>query len=149
LAAKLTPPRRSQLLAAMGGLKERAKTLVELADGAHFIVAERPLRLDQKAAAVLTIEARSLLRELSHDLRDLEPWNAVTTEQASRAFAERRGIRLGSIAQPLRAALTGRVTSPPIFQVLAVLGKEESFSRLDDQLSPAIANRQMTHGAGD
>ena len=149
LAAKMTPPRRSQLLAAMGGLKERAKTLVELADGARFIVAERPLRLDQKAAAVLTVEARSLLGDLSHDLRDLEPWNAVTTEQAVRAFAERRGIRLGNIAQPLRAALTGRITSPPIFEVLAVLGKDESLSRIDDQLSPAIPNRQMTHGTGD
>src|SRR5258707_5861110 len=92
LAAKLTPQMRHKLLAAMGGLKERAKTLVELADGARFILAERPLALDDKAAALLTAEARGLLGELSEDLKTLEPWSAETTEQAVRAFAERKGL---------------------------------------------------------
>jgi glutamyl-tRNA synthetase len=135
LAAKLTPELRQKLLAAMAGLKERAKTLVELIDGARFIVTSRPLALDDKAAALLTAEARPLLGELSADLAALEPWTAEATEQAVRAFAERKGIKLGGVAQPLRAALTGRTTSPPIFDVLAVLGKAESLGRLSDQVA--------------
>jgi glutamyl-tRNA synthetase len=133
LAAKLTADTREKLLAAMGGLKERAKTLVELADGARFIVAERPLALDDNATSLLTADARALLGDLSGDLKTVEPWGAETTEQAVRAFAERKGIKLGNVAQPLRAALTGRTTSPPIFDVLAVLGKSESLGRLQDQ----------------
>jgi len=140
LAAKLSPQMRNKLLTAMGGLKERAKTLVELADGANFILAERPLALDEKAAALLTAEARALLGELSEDLKTIEPWSPETTEQAVRAFAERKGLKLGSVAQPLRAALTGRITSPPIFDVLAVLGKSESLGRLQDQAMQTIAN---------
>src|SRR6266511_3202086 len=136
LAAKLTPQIRQKLLAAMGGLKERAKTLVELADGARFIVADRPLALDENAAGMLTPDARVLLGDLSGDLKAVEPWSAETTEQTVRAFAERKGIKLGSVAQPLRAALTGRTTSPPIFDVLAVLGKSESLGRLQDQAVP-------------
>ena len=140
LAAKLTADTRGKLLAAMGGLKERAKTLVELADGARFIVAERPLALDDNAASLLTADARALLVDLSEDLKTLEPWGAETTEQAVRAFAERKGIKLGSVAQPLRAVLTGRTTSPPIFDVLAVLGKSESLGRLQDQAVATTAS---------
>jgi glutamyl-tRNA synthetase len=135
LTAKLTPELREKLVAAMAGLKERAKTLVELIDGARFIVTGRPLALDDKATALLTAEARALLGELSADLAVLEPWTAEATEQAVRAFAERKGVKLGSVAQPIRAALTGRTTSPPIFDVLAVLGKAESLGRLSDQAS--------------
>jgi glutamyl-tRNA synthetase len=137
LAAKLTPELRRKLVAAMPGLKERAKTLVELVDAARYIFADRPLALDDKAAGLLTAEARSLLGEISDELMQVEPWTVEATEQAVRAFAERRGIKLGGVAQPLRAALTGRTTSPPIFDVLAVLGKSESLGRLQDQLSVA------------
>jgi glutamyl-tRNA synthetase len=140
LAAKLTPEARAKLLAGMAGLKERAKTLVELVDGARFIVASRPLPLEEKAKVLLTAEARQLLGELSQDLGTVEPWGAEATEQAVRAFAERKGVKLGNIAQPLRAALTGRTTSPPIFDVLAVLGKAESLGRLQDQMSSVTAN---------
>ena len=140
LARKLTPDVRKQLLAAMGVLKERAKTLVELVDGARFITAERPLQIDQRAAAVLTPEARALMGELSSDLGELEPWTAETTELAIRAFAQRTENKLGNIAQPLRAALTGRTTSPPIFDVLAVLGKNESLARIRDQITAAVAH---------
>src|SRR5215831_18444610 len=141
LAAKLSPDMRKKLLAAMAGLKERAKTLVELADGARFIVAERPLALDDSAVGLLTAEARNLHGDLSADLKMVEPWSAETTEQAVRAFAERKGLKLGNVAQPLRAALTGRTTSPPIFDVLAVLGKNESLGRLQDQAGPSTASR--------
>jgi len=135
LLNKLTPELRSKLVAAMPGLKERAKTLVELVDSARYVFADRPLALDDKAAGLLTAEARLLLGEISNELRQVEPWTVEATEQAVRAFAERRGIKLGGVAQPLRAALTGRTTSPPIFDVLAVLGKNESLSRLQDQAS--------------
>ena len=140
LAAKLTADTREKLLAAMGGLKERAKTLVELADGARFIVAERPLALDDNATGLLTADARALLDDLSKDLKTVEPWNAEATEHTVRAFAERKGVKLGSVAQPLRAVLTGRTTSPPIFDVLAVLGKSESLARLQDQAVPTTAS---------
>jgi glutamyl-tRNA synthetase len=133
LAAKLTPELRRKLIAAMPGLKERAKTLVELIDGAGFILADRPIPLDDKAAALLTPEARGLLGELAGELETVEPWSTDATEQAVRAFAERKGVKLGGVAQPLRAALTGRITSPPIFDVLTVLGKRESLARLADQ----------------
>jgi glutamyl-tRNA synthetase len=135
LLNKLTPNLRGKLVAAMPGLKERAKTLVELLESARYVFADRPLALDDKAAGLLTAEARSLLGEISDELRQVEPWTVEATEQAVRAFAERRGIKLGGVAQPLRAALTGRTTSPPIFDVLAVLGKNESLSRLQDQAS--------------
>src|SRR5499426_4404389 len=137
LKSKLTPELRGKLVAAMPGLKERAKTLVELVDAARYIFADRPLALDDKAAGLLTAEARSLLGEISDELKQVEPWTVEATEQAVRAFAERRGIKLGGVAQPLRAALTGRTTSPPIFDVLAVLGKSESLGRLQDQVSTA------------
>jgi glutamyl-tRNA synthetase len=141
LAAKLTPELRRKLIAAMPGLKERAKTLVELVDGARFIVANRPLAIDDRAAALLSPEARKLLAELAAELSKVAPWSAVTTEQAVRAFAERQGVKLGNVAQPLRAALTGRTTSPPIFDVLAVLGQAESLARLQDQVAPVAAQQ--------
>jgi glutamyl-tRNA synthetase len=137
VAAKLTPELRRKWLAAMPGLKERAKTLLELIDGASYLLAERPLALDEKAKTLLTDEARQLLRELAHDLLEVEPWTADGTEQAVRGFAERTGVKLGSVAQPLRAALTGRTTSPGIFEVLVVLGKAETLARLGDQAGPS------------
>jgi glutamyl-tRNA synthetase len=139
LKARLTPELRARLIAAMPGLKERAKTLIELIDGARYLFAARPLTLDAKAAAVLTPEARALLGAMAAALATVEPWNVETTEQAVRIFAEGKGVKLGSVAQPLRAALTGRTTSPPIFDVLAVLGKAESLGRLDDQAGQSPA----------
>jgi glutamyl-tRNA synthetase len=133
LARKLSPDLRSKLLAAMPGLKERAKTLVELVDGASFLFADRPITLDDKAQALLTPDARAALDQVMEDLEGVEPWTAERTEQAVRAFAEAKGIKLGAVAQPLRVALTGRTTSPGIFEVLAVLGKSESLARLRDQ----------------
>jgi len=135
IAAKLTPELRSRLLAAMPGLKERAKTLVELIDGARFLIADRPIAIDDKAQALLTGEARAMLGELKTELAAAEPWTANRVEQAVRSYAERAGRKLGAVAQPLRAALTGRTTSPGIFDVLTVLGKDESLARLGDQTS--------------
>lgn len=131
--AKLNQATRAQLLQAMPGLKERAKTLVELVDSAAFLFAERPLPMEPKAAALLTPEARTLLGELRDAFAAVAPWTAEATEAAVRTFADARGLKLGAIAQPLRAALTGRTTSPGIFDVLAVLGQAECLERLADQ----------------
>ena len=133
LKAKMTPELRHRLLAAMPGLKERAKTLVELIDSAGFLFADRPITLDDKAKAVMTDEARALIKAVLPRLEAVEPWEAAGAEQAVRTFAEEAGVKLGAIAQPLRSSLTGRVTSPGIFEVLTVLGKDESLARLRDQ----------------
>jgi len=120
-------------LQAMPSLKERAKTLIELIDSAYYIFADRPLKIDPKAAALLTPENRVLIGRLRTALEAVKDWTAESTEAAMRAFAEQNGLKLGGVAQPLRAALTGRTTSPGIFEVLAVLGREECLARLDDQ----------------
>jgi glutamyl-tRNA synthetase len=133
LMRKLTPELESKLIAAMPSLKERAKTLIELIEGARFLYLDRPLPIDDKAAAVLTAEARTLLGELVPRFSVLTEWKPAATEQAVRVFAEERSVKLGAIAQPLRAALTGRATSPGIFEVLDLLGREESLARLGDQ----------------
>ncbi|MDQ0393215.1 glutamate--tRNA ligase [Labrys monachus] len=133
LAARLDAGMRSKLIAAMPGLKERAKTLLELLDGANFLFASRPLPLDDKAKAILTAEARTTIASLLPRLEELPEWSASSTEAIVRAAAEETGVKLGNLAQPLRAALTGRTTSPPVFDVLAVLGRQESLARLRDQ----------------
>jgi len=131
--AKLNPATRSQLLQAMPNLKERAKTLIELIDASYFIFADRPLEIEPKAQALLTPETRTLIGRLRTSLEQVAPWSGQTTEAAMRAFAETHGLKLGAVAQPLRVALTGRTTSPGIFDVLSVLGREECLARLADQ----------------
>ncbi len=138
LGPRFAPALREKLLAAMPGLKERAKTLVDLLDSASYLYAARPLALDEKAASIL-VEGRERLAALVPRLKLLPEWSAESTEAAVRGFAEESGIKLGQVAQPLRAALTGRSTSPPVFDVMAVLGREESLGRLQDQLEPARA----------
>ena len=139
LAGKLTPALRTQLIAAMPGLKERAKTLVELFEASRFVWAERPLPLTEQAAALLTPEARQTIAALLPELEPVADWSAAAIEAVVRAFAERGGVKLGSVAQPLRAALTGKTTSPPIFDVLVVLGREESLARLRDRTEAVTA----------
>jgi glutamyl-tRNA synthetase len=124
--------RREQLRAAMPGLKERAKTLIDLTEGARFLLADRPLEIDEKARALLTNDARALLQKATALLQNVE-WRAEPLDAAVRQLAEQEGVKLSAIAQPLRAALTGRTTSPGIFEVMHVLGREESLARLRDQ----------------
>jgi glutamyl-tRNA synthetase len=137
LPATLAPELRAKLTEAMPGLKERAKTLVELLDSAYYLTAARPLALDDKAAGLLSPEARERLAGVLPALESLPDWDATATEGAVRQFAEAVGLKLGQIAQPLRAALTGRATSPPLFDVMAVLGRDECLGRLRDQLVAA------------
>ncbi len=113
----------------MPGLKERAKTLVELADSAAFLAAKRPLPMEPKAAALLTPDNRAILRDVAADL-DATDFEPPSLNAALRAYAERSGRKLGQVAQPLRAALTGSTTSPGIDATLAALGREESLARL-------------------
>jgi len=133
IAAKLALPVRQRFLTIMPSLKERAKTLLDIIDGASFLLADRPLLLDDKATALLTADARALLRDVAVQLAEVEPWTAEATERTVRVFAEQKGLKLGAVAQPLRAALTGRTTSPGIFEVLTVVGKAESLARIADQ----------------
>jgi glutamyl-tRNA synthetase len=136
LGRPLSESDRGRLFRAMPELKLRPKTLAELAANARFLVAPRPLRPDDKAAKLLTPEARRLLAELVEPLRDVE-WQRESLEQEIRAFCEARGIKLGSLAQPLRAALTGSVASPGIFEVMCVLGREESLGLIADAVGPS------------
>jgi glutamyl-tRNA synthetase len=139
LAPRLTPALRQQWLAIMPSLKERAKTILDVIDGASFLLTDRPLPLDDKANALLTPEARALLADIAAELTGAEPWTSEATERIVRTFAEQKGAKLGAVAQPLRAALTGRTTSPGIFEVLVVLGKAESLARIADQAAGADA----------
>jgi glutamyl-tRNA synthetase len=132
LGAKFTPDLKARFQAAMPGLKERAKNLVELIGSGQFLWAQRPIAIDEKAKALLGPDARAIIAELLPDLSQVEPWTAPALENAVRTFIQRREIKLGAVAQPLRVALTGRPTSPGIFDVLQVLGREESLARLGD-----------------
>jgi glutamyl-tRNA synthetase len=135
LGTAFDPALRETFLAAMPGLKERAKTLVELLDSAAFLYAKRPLALDDKAAGILANGGRERLAGALQKLEALPAWTAESTETAVRAAAEAAGVKLGQIAQPLRAALTGRSTSPGLFDVMTVLGRDESLARLRDQIA--------------
>jgi glutamyl-tRNA synthetase len=125
-----------RLREAMPELKLRPKTLVELAANARFLVAPRPIRLDDKAAKLLTPDARQLLTDLLDRLRAPE-WQPERLEDEVRAFADQKGTKLGSVAQPLRAALTGSLASPGIFIVMKILGREESLGRIADAAGSA------------
>jgi Glutamyl- and glutaminyl-tRNA synthetases len=133
LSARIDAQGWRQAERAMPGLKERAKTLVELLDSAAFLFAMRPLVLDAQAAKLVDAAARETLASLLPLLEVVEPWTPEALESCVRTFAEATGRKLGKVAQPLRAALTGRTTSPGIFDVLDVLGREESLARIRDQ----------------
>jgi glutamyl-tRNA synthetase len=139
LGDRFPPDLRQKLVAAMPGLKERAKTLVELLDNASFLYASRPLQLDPKAAEILGNGGRERIAGVLRQLEALSEWTVQSTEGAVRAYAEETGVKLGQVAQPLRAALTGKSTSPGLFEVMAVLGRPETLARLKDQASEKVA----------
>ena len=134
LGKTLEPQKRDKLVEAMPGLKERAKTLVELIDSAAYLYVSVPLQMEEKAEAILADGGREVLAGLIPDLEDISEWTVESTDAAVRAYSEKSGLKLGKVAQPLRCALTGRTTSPGVFDVLAVLGKEESLARLKAQV---------------
>ena len=131
----LTESERATLVAAMAGLKPRAKSTLALAEGALFLFEQRPLALDEGAKALLEGDAAHLLESVSSALGGSSVWDEAVLENAVRRVAEDAGLGLGKVAQPLRAALTGRTTSPGIFDVLLLLGREESLARIGDALA--------------
>jgi glutamyl-tRNA synthetase len=118
----------------MPGLKQRARTLQELAENALFLIYPRPLPLDSKAHSVLTEEAKHLLKEVFEKLESNLNWQEETLENDFRSLSESLQVKMGSLAQPLRAALTGQTVSPSIFEVMIALGKEETLGRIQDVL---------------
>ncbi len=134
VAARMEGGIDQELLArAMPVLKTRAKNLDELAEGAGFLFATRPLAMTEKAAKLLDEEARTRLAQISSALADENDWTIEALEATTKTLAERLELGLGKLAQPMRAALTGTTTSPGIFDVLVLLGRDESLARLDAQ----------------
>jgi len=127
-----------RLYMGMAGLKARAKTLEQLADDALFYVRPRPIPLDDKASALLDPTTRRRLAEHAGLLAPIGDWRPAVLEAATRDFAAGHSLKVGQIAQPLRAALTGATVSPPIFEVMAALGRRESLARLAD-----VAEREV------
>ena len=133
--ARETPPRalsekaKARLVAAMPGLKERAKTLVELTQAAEFLFDDGPRTLDEAARKNLPPEAGQVIGRVLPSLIATD-WTAKALEAAARAFADAEGLKLGQVAQPLRAALTGKASSPPLFEMMEVLERDESLARL-------------------
>jgi len=123
---------RDRLVMAVPVLQPRAKTVLELIDLAGFLIAPRPLDLDEKAKAILDESTRSLVGRTVVPLTALSDWNAASIEQCIRDLAEAENLKLGKLAQPLRAALTGRAVSPGIFDVMVLLGRTDSLARLQE-----------------
>jgi glutamyl-tRNA synthetase len=134
LGRDLTSEEIALLARAMPELKPRARNLNELAEGATFLFRARPLDMDEKATQLLVGETPRLLACVHAALYALDEWTALATEAAVRGVSETEGVKLGQVAQPLRAALTGRATSPGIFDVLVLLGREESLARIADRM---------------
>ena len=127
---------RRRLEAGMDGLKPRARTIKELAELAHFYVAQRPLNYNEKAEKILAAEgATALLKTLHERLAALPEWSEAAIEAEVRTAAENAGVKLGALAQPLRAALAGSNVSPGIFEVARVLGQDETLGRIEDAVS--------------
>lgn len=136
-------PDLGKLAAAMPVLKVRAKDLNELTNGAAFLFASMPLELEDKAEALLSAEARGLLDRIHARLMRESDWTTERLEVSLKTLAEELGLGLGKLAQPLRAALTGQTTSPGIFDVLVLLGRDESLARIAAQSAPAPGLQQV------
>ena len=121
-----------RLVQGMAGLKSRAKTIAELTENAALYLGERPLSRSPKADKLLTGEAPALLGRFAATLDAVSSWDHESLEAAARAFAEAGDLKLGTVAQPLRAALTGSHASPGIFDVMAILGRDETLGRISD-----------------
>ncbi len=123
---------KARLAAGMDGLTERAKTLVDLAESAALYARPRPLTFDDKAQKQLDDDGRATLAAAHTELSNLEPWSADALEAWARGFAEEKDLKLGKVAQPLRAAITGTTVSPPIFDVMAIFGRDETLARIKE-----------------
>ena len=135
--SEISAAKLARVTALMPELKKRAKDTPELTEKAKFLVMDRPIEMVPKAAKLLKEDAPALLGKLLNQLKTLENWSSETLENCVKEFAETENLKLRSIAQPLRAALTGSNASPGIFDVLAVLGREESLGRIEDAAAKA------------
>ncbi|MEM1131770.1 MAG: glutamate--tRNA ligase [Pseudomonadota bacterium] len=122
------------LLKAMPVLKERARSLHELANGARFLFAQRPLALDEKAQKALESAPEGIIAKINQKLAATDDWTLENLEIIVKQLADDEGLGLGKVAQPMRAALTGQSNSPGIFDVLVLLGRDESLARIADQM---------------
>jgi glutamyl-tRNA synthetase len=116
--------------AALPGIKERSKTLCELVDGALYLLLKRPIKLDDKAQKLIDADAKAALAGIATLLENTKSWAPTDLEAAVKGHVEAAGLKLGKVAQPLRAALTGRTVSPPVFDVLSTLGRDEALARI-------------------
>ena len=115
-------------------LKERSKTFPELLEKAHFILIERPIEQDEKALKSLDTVSRGILGELTPQLQDVS-WERVTLEEVLNGFAAAQGTKFGVLAGQLRAALAGRAVTPSVYDMMLVLGRDETLARLRDAAS--------------
>ncbi len=128
-----TDETQAQLKVLLPELRKRAKTLHNLVEGSRFISQSRPLTMDEKAAKQLTDDAKTILAKLADALKQVDSWTLENIEGAVRGFIEKEELKFGKVGQPLRAALSGTTQSPGIFEILLVLGQEESIARISDQ----------------
>jgi len=131
----VAPDAAERIVTGMPDLKCRAKNTLELIENAAFYARIRPISLDEKAAKLLNENGLAVLHQMKDILVGHEQWQADSLQDAAKAFAEQADLKLGKVAQPLRAALTGSNVSPGVFEVMEVLGKEESLGRIDDALA--------------
>lgn len=124
--------KRLELL--LPSLKQRAKDLVEMAESAKFLFRQRPLKLDNKAAKLINRDSQAIISKLIDELESLATWEIEALEAQIRSFSDNHSLKMGKIAQPLRAMLTGSTISPGIFDVLFSLGQEETLARLRDNI---------------
>jgi glutamyl-tRNA synthetase len=142
LDGKLAESAGARIIRGMPSLKDRARTVEELSENAAFYAREGNIPIGDKAAKLLTVASKGYLADLRNILGGFADWNAEALESEVRAYALSRedgGLKLGVVAQPLRAALTGSTASPPIFEVMEVLGRDESLARLSEVLDGADA----------
>ncbi|WP_208434163.1 glutamate--tRNA ligase [Bartonella taylorii] len=130
----LSEQQRAQFLKAIPNLKERSKTLCELIDNASFIFTQRPLLLDEKAQTLLDKNGLAILEGIYLALKTCSHWDVKSLDETLRYYTERQNLKFGAVAQPLRAALTGRATSLGVFDLLVLLGQDEALNRINDQL---------------
>jgi glutamyl-tRNA synthetase len=123
---------RRRLLGGMAGLKQRARTVVDLAEAAAFYVRPRPVPIEEKAQRLLDGPARAAIAAIAQPLAAVEDWQDEALENVCRAQASVLGIGFGRLAQPLRVALTGSTVSPGIFEIMRVLGRSEVLARIED-----------------
>ena len=131
LNVTLDPIKLERLNRGLSGLKIRAKNINELAASAMIYIISPPINMDEKADSILSKDARQLIGGLLKPFNELTNWNKTEIEEILKNFVTCRDIKFGVVAQPLRAALTGTTSSPDIFEVIEILGKEEVVQRIE------------------